>query len=370
MKISRILTAVALIAALSLINSETASASKLRNTINSMSEKKEAVTAEAVTIHPASVAKPHDLVQKGTEKNVDKVVESIEKVIGKTLMSCKAFDNNQEIFVAANGDARVVKCHFDNPETVPLCKELDKHMNSYGYKEYSLDVYYDNPEAGEEPINDGPICITGTIGDASYTYYFKDNTLIRRITGDTKSDNIKTNDFLNKMYKIFWDYQNIGLDPESISVTDFPYTGEKGTIKTKTDLTACLGKDYNNLKKVLGANKYYAKEKESLEEFPFWFYVLEYDETSALLYSDNDKVFCFFTTADSFWNIPKDGINVYELVKRTGANINDIYVEECLGDLYLGSEGDTIISLELEDHLFSIIVSNGIVFPDSSVDVW
>ena len=373
MKTFKIITAALIVTALSLSLGEPAYASKLRSTITSTTSESASSTVQTsqnVTINPAFVDKPHELASKGDVKNVGQIVDSIERIIDKTLMSCKAFDGNEEIFVSANGDARVVKCQFDSEETVPLCQELDKHMKSYGYKEYALDVYYDNPEAGEEPINDGPICITGTIGGDSYTYYFSNDTLIRRVTGDTKSDNIKTNDFLNKIYKIVWKYQNISLDPESLSVTDVLWTGKTGKITTDTTLTACLEKDYNNLKKVLGPNKYYQKEKESLEEFPFWFYVLDYDNVSVLLHSENDKVFCLYSTAEQFWQIPKEGMNIYEFIERTNAEINDIFIEECNGDLYLGSVGDTEISLIIGDSLYTIIVYNGLIYPDSDVEVW
>lgn len=335
-------------------------------------EEKQTVEDESekpVEIVPATVGKPQDLLAKGNVKGVDEIVESIERVMDSINMSCRAYEGNQEIFVSATGEARVVKCHFDDPETVPLCEELDKHMKSYSYPEYDLDVYYDCPEAGEDPINEGPICITGHIGDNFYTYYFTDNTLIRRETYDTSSDNIKTNDFLNKMYKIVWKYQNIE-NTEYLSVTDAPRSGDRSELVTDDLLTSCLSQKYTYLKKKFGANKEYREIKKELEEYPFWFYALTYDDTSFLLYSDNDKVFGLYSSAENFWDIPGEGINVWELVERTDATVNDIYVEECLGEMFVGDEGDDIISLEIEDGLFSMAVDNGIIYPDTSVQVW
>lgn len=326
-------------------------------------------SSKTIEIYASNIGNPQDLLQKGNAKDVDETVESIERVIDWTNLSNKSYECNQEIFVATNGEARVVKCHFDNPDTVPPCEELNKLMKKYGYPEYSLDVYYDNPEAGEEFINNGPICIKGYIGDDFYTYYFKDNALIRRVKGDTTSDNIKTNDFLGGIYKIAWKYQEIE-NPEGLSITDVPRTDDDSYMTTDDSLTECLSQNYKHLKKAFGANKDYKKVKADLVENPFWFYDLVYDDTDFLLYSDNDKVFCLYSSAENFWDIPDDGINVWELVDRTDAEINDIYVEECLGDLFVGNEGDNIISLVIDDNLFSIVVYNGRIMPDSTVQVW
>lgn len=325
--------------------------------------------SDPVDIFPVHVDKQQNLKQKGNVKNIDEIVDSIEKIKSKTNLSGKAYDCNQEIFVAANGDARVVKCHFDNPETVPLCPELDSLMKQYGYNEYSLDVYYDNPEAGEEFINYGPVCITGHIGYTRYTYYFCKNTLIRRITSGTKSDNVKTNDFLNKMYKIMWNYQTIE-NPESLSVTDVSRTGENKPINTDTTLTSCISRNYTYLKKKFGPHNDYAEIKADLKENPFWYYCLQYDKNTFMIHSDDDKIGCVFSSADQFWNIPRKGINVYEFVDRTGANIVEVYIEECLGDLFVGEEGDIVISLEIDGNLYSIVVENGCIWPDSAVQVW
>lgn len=325
--------------------------------------------SEKVEIFPARVEKPQNLKQKGNVKDIDDIVDSIEKVKIKTNLSGKAYECNQEIFVAANGDARVVKCHFDNPETVPLCQELDSLMKQYGYREYSLDVYYDNPEAGEEPINNGPICVTGHIGYTPYTYYFYDNTLIRRITSETKSDNVKTNDFLNKMYKIMWEFQNIER-PEDYSVTDIPRTNENKPLVTDSELSSCISRNYNYLKKKYGPHNDYAEIKADLKENPFWYYCLQYDTDTFMIYSDNDKIGCIYSSADRFWDLPRNGMNVYEFVERTKAEIIEVYIEECLGDLFLGEEGDIIISLAIDGYLYSIVVEDGRIWPDSAVQVW
>ena len=317
----------------------------------------------------SNVKKPHDLASQGKVKNVDEIVESIEKVIQKTNISEMSFDANKEIYVGQNSAPKVVKCHFDSDETVPRCEELDKLMKSVGYSDYNLDVYYDNPEAGEKAINDGPICIKGTIEYISYTYYFYNNTLIRRIGKNIKSDNIKTNDFLNRMYKIFWKYQEIE-NPEYYSVTEKAWVSKDKPLKTSKTLLKCLNHDYNFLKKVLGPNKDYNAIKASLKTDPFWYYFLTYGKSDFFMYADNDKVGALFSPAGELWELPKDGMNVNELIYRTNAEINSVYLQECNGDIYIGEEGDVVADLVIDDNLFSVIVKNGRIWNDSEVMVW
>lgn len=366
MKISKSIVALGIIVALSIPAFSVSAGTKITDSRRggSRTNKK-----EEIVINPVSVGKPQDLLEKGNEKDVDYKVETIDLIILKSMLYSVITEGNQEIYVAENGDARVVKCHFDTDDTVPACEELTKLMKKYGYKEYSLDVFYDNPDDDEEYMNEGPICIRGDIGGKPYEYYFYDNTLIRRIASDAKADNVKTNDFINSMYKIAWEYQNID-DPKSLHVTAAPASNKTNKISTEKTMISCLGRDYKYMKKKLGPNQYYNKEKEALEKYPFWNYVLEYDNASYVLYSDSDICMAIFSSAEEFWDIPDEGIAANEFISRTGAVVSNVYIEECLGDMYVGCEGDTVVAIELEDCMFSMVVENGRIMPDASVMVW
>lgn len=88
---------------------------------------------------------------------------------------------------------------------------LDPIMKKYGYQSYSLEYYYDNMDYGQKQISglNGPNFIYAVIDGKEYRYYFRENSMIRRIGPEgTISDNPKTNEFLNLLYQAGCYYQN------------------------------------------------------------------------------------------------------------------------------------------------------------------
>lgn len=85
--------------------------------------------------------------------------------------------------------------------------ELDELMKHYGYSDYSLEFYYDNPDYSEEKLSMGPLLIEARIDGNEYKYYFIKNNLIKRAAPDGETFNPKTNDFLAQLYKFGFAYR-------------------------------------------------------------------------------------------------------------------------------------------------------------------
>ncbi|MCR5370217.1 MAG: hypothetical protein K6E83_05860 [Clostridium sp.] len=137
-----------------------------------------------------------DLVKQASDKNVAKTAAEIDKV-AKAAEKGKVMYNGWQVMTRNEDDSvTVIKASewYDWSDVAELCRE-------YGYAYGGADFYYDNPAVSEKTYSKyGPILICAEIDGREYRYYFLDNRLIRRTGPEGTSDNIKTNEFLNRLY--------------------------------------------------------------------------------------------------------------------------------------------------------------------------
>ena len=68
--------------------------------------------------------------------------------------------------------------------------ELDSLNGKYGYSDYTVTFYYNNPdyENNEDILSDGPIMIEGLFNGNKFQYYFFQNNMIRRVAANAVTD--------------------------------------------------------------------------------------------------------------------------------------------------------------------------------------
>ena len=154
-----------------------------------------------------------DLEAKGSlsETEIDHLVEGVDDLIsfdpddaGITydymygLGTCQSFYTN-------DAGTRIVSADISTENPI-----ADKIMKKVGYNDYYITFYYTHAVWGDP--NEAcvvPVYAQMDIDGKSYEYYFCDSQLARRIGPDGTSDNIKTNDFTNDIYKLGCYYGNV-----------------------------------------------------------------------------------------------------------------------------------------------------------------
>ena len=85
--------------------------------------------------------------------------------------------------------------------------EMKALMEENGYYDYRVQYYFDNPINGDSGINyEGPNCAHLVISGKDYWYYFASNSLIRRKTQESVTDNMEPNGFISEIYRMGHDF--------------------------------------------------------------------------------------------------------------------------------------------------------------------
>ncbi len=86
---------------------------------------------------------------------------------------------------------------------------MDAVMNSVGYKDYEVNYYYPYGLWADSYRGDAvPVYVSLYIDGNGYEYYFSEGQLAKRSGPEGESNNPKTNDFINSIYKIGCYYGN------------------------------------------------------------------------------------------------------------------------------------------------------------------
>lgn len=144
------------------------------------------------------------LVDLANCSKVEVIVATIRGMYNKTNSGAYVIKGKQTVR-RINKEDYVIRTNASTGDAL-----LDLIMQTYGYRTYALEFYYDNPDYDGKVIsgNSGPNFVYAVIDGKEYRYYFKENSLIRRIGPDgTISDNPKTNEFLNLIYQVGCYYQ-------------------------------------------------------------------------------------------------------------------------------------------------------------------
>lgn len=168
---------------------------------------------------------------KANEQNIEAVINDIRGIYsqtntgdyirqGKQVLKSEQIDND----LIWN---TVLKTVLSNGNIL-----LDPLMKKYGYSNYTVEYYYENPDYRREQIplyygSGSPVFILAVIDGREYRYYFHNESMIRRIGPEgTVSDNPKTNEFLNQLYQVGRLYNNDMSDDTDLSLNgDVIYFG-------------------------------------------------------------------------------------------------------------------------------------------------
>lgn len=155
-----------------------------------------------------------DLAQKGSmdETNIDQLVEGVSDMLANYHQGeyddagYENFDGNfiyQEFYNDSEYGTRVTHtCIWTGNELV------DKVMKGVGYKEYEINYFYPFGMWISDRNEVTPVYVSLLVDGVGFEYYFADNELVRRLDPESESNNPKTNDFLNSLYKIGCYYGN------------------------------------------------------------------------------------------------------------------------------------------------------------------
>lgn len=146
-----------------------------------------------------------DLTVQSTKVDVESTVQIIRGMYNKTNSGGYGSKDNQWMRPLTDG-GDVVKAVVSNGDAT-----LDRVMKENGYSNYTIQYYYDNPDYSSQVVSgyDGPNFAFVVIDGKEYRYYFCGNSMIRRIGPDGAAvDNPKTNQFMDKIYKVGCRNQN------------------------------------------------------------------------------------------------------------------------------------------------------------------
>lgn len=154
-----------------------------------------------------------DLALKGSmdETNIDQIAEGVSDMLinyqgeydGTEYESAYGVSLSQEFYNDSEYGTTVAHTIIWTGNEL-----VDKVMQKVGYKEYEVNYFYPFGIWIGDNENVAPVYVSLLVDGVGFEYYFADNELVRRADPENVTNNPKTNDFLNSLYKIGCYYGN------------------------------------------------------------------------------------------------------------------------------------------------------------------